>query len=219
MELSIMWMALIAGLVLGFFGSIPVAGPASVLVLKNALEKGTRQGIDIAAGAAVGEAIYAFVAFWGLTTVLERFPVLVPASKITGAILVIAVGIYLVVRRVTPKDMDAQNLADRQGRRWLRGFLSAVLNPTLLATWTTVVTGLNAASLVETSPRGAIPFALGVGIGVVGWFAFLIQVVVRRFRERLQPNSIARVIRGFGWAMIGIGAVIMSRAVLHLHLS
>jgi threonine/homoserine/homoserine lactone efflux protein len=214
-----MWMALIAGLGLGFFGSIPVAGPASILVLKNALEKGNRQGIDIAAGAALGEAVYAFVAFWGLTTVLERFPVLVPASKITGAVLVMIVGIYLVVRRVSSKDMHAANLADRQEHRWLRGFLSAVLNPTLLATWTTVVTGLHAASLVEPSPRGALPFALGVGIGIVAWFAFLIQVVVRRFRERLQPQSIARIVRGFGWAMIGIGAVIMSRAVLHLSFS
>jgi threonine/homoserine/homoserine lactone efflux protein len=214
-----MWMALIVGLGLGFFGSIPIAGPASILVLKNALEKGNRQGIDIAAGAALGEAIYAFVAFWGLTTVLERFPVLVPASKITGAVLVMILGIYLVVRRVSTKDMHAANLADRQERRWLRGFLSAVLNPTLLATWTTVVTGLHAASLVEPSPRGALPFALGVGVGIVAWFAFLIQVVVRRFRERLQPDSIARIVRGFGWAMIGIGAVIMSRAVLHLSFS
>ncbi len=214
-----MWMALLAGLGLGFFGSIPVAGPASILVLKNALEKGTRQGIDIAGGAAIGEAFYAFVAFWGLTTVLERFPVLVPASKIAGAVLVMVLGIYLVIRRVTPKDMHAASLADRQERRWLRGFLSAVLNPTLLATWTTVVTGLHAASLVEPSPRGAAPFALGVGVGIVAWFAFLIQVVVRRFRDRLQPASIARLIRGFGWAMIGIGAVIMSRAVLHLHFS
>jgi threonine/homoserine/homoserine lactone efflux protein len=214
-----MWMALIVGLALGFFGSIPVAGPASILVLKNALEKGNRQGIDIAAGAAIGEAVYAFVAFWGLTTVLERFPVLVPASKIAGAVLVMALGIYLVARKVSPKDIHAQNLADRQERRWLRGFLSAVLNPTLLATWTTVVTGIHAASLVEPSPRGAFPFALGVGIGIVAWFAFLIQVVVRRFRERLEPAKIARLIRGFGWAMIGIGAVIMSRAVLHLHFS
>jgi threonine/homoserine/homoserine lactone efflux protein len=214
-----MWMALFAGLGLGFFGSIPVAGPASILVLKNALEKGSRQGIDIAGGAALGEAIYAFVAFWGLTTVLERFPVLIPASKITGAVLVMVLGIYLVVRRVNPKEVHAANLADRQERRWLRGFLSAVLNPTLLATWTTVVTGLHAASLVEPSPRGAFPFALGVGIGIVGWFAFLIQVVVRRFRDRLQPTAIQRLVRGFGWAMIGIGAVIMSRAVLHLRFS
>lgn len=210
-----MWMALVAGLALGFFGSIPVAGPASILVLKNALEKGHRQGIDIAVGAAVGEAIYAFVAFWGLTTVLERFPVLLPISKIVGAVLVLALGIYLVVRRTSPTDMHAANLADRQERRLLRGFLSAVLNPTLLATWTTVVTGLNAASLVEPSPRGALPFAIGVGVGILGWFAFLLEIVVRRFRERLAPENVQKVVRGFGWAMIGIGAIIASRAVFH----
>ena len=210
-----MWMALIAGLALGFFGSVPVAGPASILVLKNALEKGHRQGIDIAVGAAVGEAVYAFVAFWGLTTVLERFPVLLPISKIVGAVLVLALGIYLVVRRTSTTDMHAANLADRQERRLLRGFLSAVLNPTLLATWTTVVTGLHATSLVEPSPRGALPFAIGVGVGILGWFAFLLEIVVRRFRERLAPENVQKVVRGFGWAMIGIGAIIASRAVFH----
>ena len=214
-----MWIALIIGLLLGFFGSIPVAGPASILVLKNALEKGHRQGIDIAVGAAIGESLYAFVAFWGLTTVLERFPVLVPVSKIAGAVLVIALGIYLVARKTTTTDMQAANTADRQGHRWLRGFVIAVFNPTLLATWTTIVTGLHAASLVEPSPRGAIPFALGVGVGILGWFAFLVLVVVRRFRDRLEPAKIQRLVRGFGWAMIGVGAFIMSRAVFHLQFS
>ena len=214
-----MWIAFFAGALLGFFGSVPIAGPASILVLKNALEKGHRQGIDIAVGAAVGESVYAFVAFWGLTTVLERFPVLIPISKILGAVLVIALGIYLVARRTSPTDMHAANAADRQGRRWLRGFVSAVANPTLLATWTTVVTGLHAASIVEPSPRGAAPFALGVGLGILGWFAFLVQIVVRRFRERLEPVKIQRLVRGFGWAMIGIGAFIMSRAVFHLQFS
>ena len=214
-----MWMAFIVGLALGFFGSIPLAGPASILVFKNAMEKGHREGIDISVGAAVGESIYAFVAFWGLTTILEQFPVLVPASKIAGAVMIMAVGVYLVVRRVNAKEMHAKSLADRQERRWLRGFLSAVLNPTLLATWTTVVTGIHAASLLEPSPRGALPFALGVGVGIVAWFVFLIQVVVRRFRDRLGPDSVPRLVRGFGWAMIGIGALIMSRAVFHLHFS
>jgi threonine/homoserine/homoserine lactone efflux protein len=214
-----MWMALAVGLALGFFGSVPVAGPASILVLKNALEKGHRAGIDIAVGASVGEAVYAFVAFWGLTTVLEQFPVLVPISKIAGAVLVIAVGVYLVIRRTSTTDMHAAKLADRQERRLLRGFLSAILNPTLLATWATVVTGLHAASLVEPSPRGALPFAVGVGIGILGWFAFLLVVIVRRFRDRLAPENVQKVVRGFGWAMIGLGAIIGSRAVFHLQFS
>jgi threonine/homoserine/homoserine lactone efflux protein len=214
-----MLLAFVVGLAFGFFGSIPVAGPASILVLKNALEKGHRQGFDIALGAAIGESFYAFVAFWGLTTVLESFPVLVPVSKIVGALLVIALGIYLVLRRSSAAEVRAAAIADRQERRWLRGFLSAFANPTLLATWTTIVTGLHAASLVEPSPRGAGPFALGVGVGILGWFTFLIQIVVRRFRERLEPDKVQRLVRGFGWAMIGIGAFIVSRAVFRLQFS
>jgi threonine/homoserine/homoserine lactone efflux protein len=151
--------------------------------------------------------------------VLERFPALIPMSKIFGAVPVIALGIYLVVRRSSLAEAHAERLADRQGRRWLRGFLSAVLNPTFLASWTTIVTGLHAASLVEPSPRGALPFAAGVGLGILGWFTFLVHFVVRRFRERLEPAKIQTIVRAFGWAMIGVGAVIMSRAVFRLQFS
>jgi len=213
-----MWLTLFIGLGLGFFGSIPVAGPASILVLKNALEKGNRQGIDIAVGAAVGEGIYAFFAFWGLTAVLLQFPALISVSRILGAVLVIALGIYLVFRRTNPEARQAAMLADRQGRRWLRGFASAVLNPTLLITWTTIVTGLHAASALDPNPWEAIPFGVGVALGILAWFAFLVKVVAQRFRDRLKPANIDRLVRGIGWAMIGIGAVIMSRAVLKLHL-
>ena len=77
-----MALTFLVGLILGFVGSIPIAGPTSVIVLKNTLEKGNREGLDIAAGAGVAEAIYAFFAFWGLTEApcISRGSSTLPAS-------------------------------------------------------------------------------------------------------------------------------------------
>jgi threonine/homoserine/homoserine lactone efflux protein len=210
-----MTLTFFVGLVLGFVGSIPIAGPTSVIVLKNTLEKGNREGLDIAAGAGVAEAIYAFFAFWGLTTALVHFPGMVNASRIVGAALIIVVGVYLVLQRTNARRRQASD-SDGQGHRWLRGFASAIFNPTLIVTWTTVVTALHAMSLLSMRGIDAIPFALGVGVGIMGWF-FLLVKLVQRFRDRMRPENLDRVVKGMGWAMIAIGAVVMSRVALKLH--
>jgi threonine/homoserine/homoserine lactone efflux protein len=210
-----MILAFLVGLILGFVGSIPIAGPTSVIVLKNTLEKGNREGLDIAAGAGLAEAIYAFFAFWGLTTALVQFPGMINAARIVGAALILAVGVYLVRYRTNPRRLQKAAEDDRQEHRWLRGFASAIFNPTLLVTWTTVVAALHAMSLLRMHGIDALPFALGVGVGIMGWFVLLVKLA-QHFRNRLRPESLDRVVRGMGWAMIAIGAVVMSRVVFKL---
>jgi hypothetical protein len=61
----------------------------------------------------------------------------------------------------------------------------------------------------------ALPFAAGVGVGIMGWF-FLLVKLVQRFRDRLRPQSLDRAVRGMGWAMIALGAVVMSRVAFKL---
>jgi len=213
-----MALAFLMGLFLGFVGSVPVAGPTSVIVLKNAFEQGNREGLDIAAGAGLAEAFYAFLAFWGLTAALVQFPGLVGVARIAGGVLITIVGVYLVVRRSSPEERRRAREDDHSGRRWLRGFASAIFNPTLLVTWTTVVTALHATSLLRMHALDAIPFAIGVGAGIMGWF-FLVVKLVERFRDRMRPETLDRVVRAMGWALIGIGAVIMSRAIFKLQMS
>ena len=210
-----MILAFLVGLLLGFVGSIPVAGPTSVIVLKNTLEKGNREGLDIAAGAGLAESIYAFFAFWGLTTALLKFPGMVNAARIVGAVLIVAVRVSLVLWRTNARRLRKAAADDRQGRRWLRGFASAILNPTLLVTWTTVVTALHAMSLLRMRGIDALPFAVGVGVGIMGWF-FLLVKLAQRFRDRLRPQSLDRVVKGMGWAMIAIGALVVSRVAFKL---
>jgi threonine/homoserine/homoserine lactone efflux protein len=209
-----MIVACLVGLFLGFFGSVPVAGPASILVLKNALERGHREGFDIAVGAAVGEAIYAFVAFWGLTSALVRFPFFALVARVLGAVLLIGIGVYLVIAKRGREPTEAA-LGDAQGRRFVSGFVSAIFNPTLIVTWTSVVTAIHATELVEMRPSRALPFALGVGFGIMGWFAFLVKMV-ERFRVRMRRQSLDRVVRAMGWAMIAIGMFIASRTLWHM---
>ena len=48
-----MIVAALSGFVLGFAGSIPVAGPTAVVVMESALAHRNREGLSVAVGAAV----------------------------------------------------------------------------------------------------------------------------------------------------------------------
>jgi threonine/homoserine/homoserine lactone efflux protein len=134
-------------------------------------------------------------------------------AHLLGAALIITIGLYLVIHRTGPQAKQSEAEIDGRGRRWMRGFASAIFNPTLILTWTSAVTALHAASVIDMRSANALPFALGVGAGIMAWFALLVQLV-RRFREHIQKGALDRVVRGMGWAMIAIGAVVVSRALL-----
>lgn len=201
------------GLTFGFVGSIPVAGPTSVIVLQSALRNGRADSLHIAAGAGLGEAMYAFAAFFGLTAALVRFPEFANAASLLGGCAIALVGLFFALpRRRTEGALEAP-VKRRAASRWLLGFASTSMNPTLLFTWTAVVTALHGTAWLRVEPLDAIPFSLGVGLGIVGWF-FVMVKLVEKFRERLLPESVERLIRSLGVLLILLGAASVLKVLL-----
>jgi len=192
-----MIIALLLGLALGFLGSMPVAGPISILVLKYALENRRREAVSLAIGASIAEAAYAFVAFWGLSAVLARYPSVLPIMRMAGAVVLISIGAYFGLRRPRVARTSDAAVAPT-GTTWITGFAVTIFNPTLI--------------VVHLDPRDAVPFALGVIAGIVGWFVVLIALV-QRFREHLKPNTTAVLIRSLGWGLVTIGLVVGWKAL------
>ncbi len=210
-----MVVSLIIGFVLSFIGSMPIAGPIAVLVLSKGLEHRHRAGFFIAMGAAVAEAIYAFLAFWGFSKVLARFPIVMPASRLVGCALLIVLGIYLVVRK--PKSPEHAEHHDRSNavgaRNILVGFSMTAVNPTLIVTWTAAVSATNASGLIELTPGHAVPFAIGVCAGIILWFASMLSVL-KKFRHKMRYDRMNAVIRAMGVILVVSGLVFGVRALV-----
>jgi threonine/homoserine/homoserine lactone efflux protein len=198
--------ALVAGAVMGFLGSMPIAGPIAVLVLERGLVGRGREGLGVALGAATAESVYAFLAFWGLGTVLHAAPAIVPISRLVGAGVMIALGIYLATRKSPPREPD-QALPEAAGHK-RRGFLLGMsvtfLNPTIIASWTVVTATVHSTGWVMPGPVSAVVFAAGVGTGIVGWFTTMLRLL-RSFRSGLRPQTIDRVLHITGWVVVAIG--------------
>jgi threonine/homoserine/homoserine lactone efflux protein len=206
-----MLVALLTGLVLGFVGSIPVAGPTAVIVAESALDDRPRRGLAIATGAAVAESLYALIAFWGLTAILTRYPMLRPISKLVAGAILCVVGLYLMRRRTRSAPQSERPKA-RHAHDVLFGFTITLLNPTLAVTWTVASGVIHAALPARFTELDAFPFALGVCVGIVSWFLVLLQLVCK-FRKSVSPAKLDRFVRAAGGVLVGSGVVMAGRAL------
>ncbi|MBL8740814.1 MAG: LysE family transporter [Myxococcales bacterium] len=197
-----MFVALLIGFCFGFFGSIPVAGPIAALVLSRGLTGRFTSAALIGVGGAVAEALYAFLAFWGFSTYLTRYPWIDPVSRSVAAVILVGLGIsftrYHGAREAPKKE------ADSHAKSVMLGFSITALNPTLIATWTAATTTLYSADIVRLEPGSALPFALGALLGIGGWFS-LLTALLRRYRGRFDQKKLELFVRGIGVLILLLG--------------
>ena len=208
-----MLLPLLVGFAFGYIGSMPVAGPISVLVLHLGLARESRLAVAVAVGGAVAESLYALLAFWGLSAVLERHPVVLPASRAVGSVLLLALGLVMLLSRVRGATPQTETARRGRKRSFALGFLITAVNPTLIVTWTAAVGALHATGLLAMGRGQALPFAAAACAGIVAWFLTLLWLV-RRWRERVSLQALARFKHLMGGALVVAGGWMGLRALL-----
>jgi threonine/homoserine/homoserine lactone efflux protein len=198
--------------IFAFVGSIPLAGPVSVMVVSRAARREYREAFRLALGAAVAEGGYAGLAFWGFATFLARHQIVLPISHAVSAVVLIALGAYFVHW----KHHDAKE-KEKNGRRsgfWV-GLTISTLNPTLLITWSAVVAAIYARQLVRLDPLLAIPFGVFGAAGVAGWNAVLVRIL-EKLGGKVPEKLLTWVVRGMGLLLLTIGVWSAVGLVLYL---
>jgi len=196
-----MLIAALIGFAFGFIGSVPVGGPIAVLVFTRGIEGRFRSGVAIAAGAALAEGIYAFLAFWGFSTFLARYEIVVPISRAAAALILAVLGVLFVGKRQRPEGTAPP--PENHGASVVLGFTITALNPTLIATWTAAVTTLFSTGLVSFAPRLAWPFASAAIVGICAWFGLLLALL-RLARRKFCQATLDRVIRAMGVLLLAL---------------
>jgi threonine/homoserine/homoserine lactone efflux protein len=197
------------GAVLSFIGAMPIAGPVSALVLKFGLKRQTVRGLLLATGASIAEAIYALLAFFGFNALFNSVPYLEVGSKVLASTVLIGVGSYFFFSKsISNMDLsqepDRSPLKGRKRKSFITGFMISIVNPTLIATWTAMITTLYGYHWFEYSTPHAILFSIGVSVGIVSWFAVLLSLI-HRHHHRFKQEWIRTILKSLGILLVAIG--------------
>ena len=208
--------AVLLGFALGFVGSMPLVGPVAILVFTRGVENRARNGLYLAMGAALAESGYAYLAFWGFSQLLERYSWIEPTTRAVGAVILTALGLRFAMRGGQMPLGQAGSTAEVGNKRsFFLGFAVTALNPALIATWTLALTTLYLFYSGGFDAQHALPFSIGVGIGIVSWFSTLLGLL-GRFRDRFRPTTLTRAIRVMGVALTLLGLAFAVRFLMYL---
>ncbi|MDR1171055.1 MAG: LysE family transporter [Bacteroidales bacterium] len=178
-----MWLVLIAkGFLLGIVVSVPL-GPVGALCIQRTISKGYRAGLLGGLGAACADLIYALIAGFGVSVVIDRLLKVRKWIQIGGSIvfMVMACKVFYT----NPAIQVRRNR--RQKQRPLEDFMTTFLltfsNPTPVFVFMAAFAGFIVHE--EINYHDIILSIAGVFIGCLGWWAVLVSVV-NLFRNRIR---------------------------------
>jgi threonine/homoserine/homoserine lactone efflux protein len=204
----LLFRSLLAGILCGFVASVPV-GPVNLTVINQALRRGFSAGLLVGLGAICADSIYASLALWGHSSILQTPRVFgVPRKSIIlgvriGAVVVIAVlGIRYLLFKAERLDASA-DAASRLDDRWhhpqsfFLGFGLTITNFMLVVVWATLITVLFAHEWVTPRLASRIFCIAGVLVGGSIWFSML-SFFVSRAHRRVKSGTLTLLVRGCG---------------------
>ncbi len=190
---------LIKGIVIGLMVSIPL-GPIGVLVIQRTVNKSRMAGLLSGMGAALSDTLYAIIAGFSLTFVINFIRENEFFFQVIGAIVVLALGIHIFFKNPVT-DLRRNRL---KGNTHIQDILSSFLvtfsNPLTVFVFLAVFASSGVANSLE-HPYNSFFVILGVFVGATAWW-FSLSGIVSLFRHKIN-------LRILWWINKTAGAVIV----------
>jgi threonine/homoserine/homoserine lactone efflux protein len=191
---------LLRGLVIGFAIAAPV-GPIGVLCIRRSFAQGRVAGLVSGLGAATADAIYGFVAAFGLTFVSGILIGQQQWIRLIGGLFLCYLGIRTFIAKpaAEPSSAEGTGLAGA----YVSTFFLTLTNPMTILSFAAVFAGLGIGSAAGNYLSAAL-LVLGVFLGSGLWW-LLLSGGVSLLRTRLKPRALRWVNTISGIIILGFG--------------
>lgn len=191
-----------------FIPALILPGPDFVAVVRSAMKRGTRAGLQTTLGVSLGLLLYATLSLIGLSAILVQYEWLAWAVRILGAGYLIYLGIRLILTK--KQDFQVQeDPAATKSNAFLFGFLVTLTNPKAMVLFTSVF----ATAVTASTPSWLLVLMIAIVFASsLLWYSFVSLFmssgpVIRKFNKA--GHWIERMA---GVCFIGIGGKLMADA-------
>jgi len=189
------------GLIIGFVIAAPV-GPIGVLCARRTLMHGRRAGFFSGMGAATADAIYGFIAAFGLTFISAFLVGHQSSLRLIGGGLLLFLGAKAFLAK-TVKKTDLPRSARHYAGMYTSTFFLTLTNPMTILSFAAVFAGFGLAG-TRGSVLSAGVLILGVFLGSAIWWLFLVGLF-SLYRKRFQAHQLVWVNRVSGTIIAASG--------------
>lgn len=207
MEVVALIRALVQGVSVGFMASVPL-GPIGVLCIQRTLSRGRLSGFASGLGAATSDLIYAIIAGFGVSIVMEFVQSQEQILTWLGALVLVGLGLKIFFSNPI-KQMRRQTVSTKRSaglwQDYLSTFALTIANPLAIFLF---VAGFS----IVGGGDGLLGRALllcGVFLGASMWW-FMLTMLVGLFRKRLTLKRLYYLnkIAGAVIVVLAVGALL-----------
>jgi len=191
------------GLIIGFVIAAPV-GPIGVLCARRTLMHGRRAGFYSGMGAATADAIYGFIAAFGLTFISAFLIDHQFSLRLIGGGLLFYLGIKAFIARPVKKT-DLPRSARHYAGLYTSTFFLTLTNPMTILSFAAVFAGFGLAGTMGSVLSAAV-LIVGVFLGSGLWWLFLVGLF-SIYRKRFQTHQLVWINRITGTIIIASGVL------------
>ncbi|MCK9641102.1 MAG: LysE family translocator [Prolixibacteraceae bacterium] len=200
MDFNLLWKGVVTGLAV----SIPL-GPLGILCIQRTVNKNWKSGIFSGIGIATADTVYALVAGFGLSIIIDFIRAYELYFKLVGFFVLLLLGIYIFRSNPTKQIQDYKRRGSSHLQDFLTTFLVTLSNPLSVFVFMAIFTGYSIV-LQFSRPLEALLTFGGIFIGGSLWW-FIITGFANLFRHKLTISTLY-------WAnkIIGLGVILVAVA-------
>jgi threonine/homoserine/homoserine lactone efflux protein len=204
---------LLKGIVVGIIIAVPV-GPVGVLCVRRTIFQGKLAGFVSGLGAATADAIFGFIAAFGLTFVSDWLIGYQHWLRVAGGCYLLYIGGSALLTKPETKS-DAEPDAETVLRDFASTFALTLTNPITILAFLGIFSVLGLSGEAATLSRAAI-LVVGVWTGSLLWWLALSFGLGLSFRS-FGPGHLVWINRGSGAILLLSGATLLAApAIKHM---
>jgi threonine/homoserine/homoserine lactone efflux protein len=201
MDISLLW----TGIACGFSVSIPL-GPIGILCIQRTVNRNWKSGIISGLGVAAADAVYGFVAGFGLSIIIDFIRAYEMYFKLVALSVLVLLGVYIFRSNPTKQMHDHQKRGSSHLQDFLTMFLVTLSNPLSVFVFMAIFTSYSIV-LQFSRPIEALLIIGGIFLGGTSWW-ITITGMANLFRHKFTLNTLYWANRIIGLAVIIIGVVL-----------
>ena len=178
-------MLIFKGMLMGFAVSVPM-GPIGVLIVQRTVNKNKTSGFLSGVGATLSDALYAIIAGFSLTYIIDFISVHKLVLHVIGALALFLLGVHIYKKKPQHHGVPVKEERHSYFRDVISTFLMTFTNPMVIFTFLTVYAGFGAASMID-KPLSVALLVFGVIVGANLWW-FLLTSVISAFRHKFDSK-------------------------------
>jgi threonine/homoserine/homoserine lactone efflux protein len=204
-------------MVIGVIAAAPI-GPVNLICIRRTLTYGQLNGFLAGLGAALGDAIFAFVAGFGVKWVFDAIQDMGVLLKLASAALLMIYGWRVFVNASPPEIMRNPDGSIQRGSVGdLAGALAStfaltVTNPATMVGFATMFGAFAEVVNFQSSQVATLVLVLSAIGGSILWW-FVVTAVTGIFRQSIESSALKRMNQASGLLIFATGATLLGYAI------